>query len=62
MSLEHLDVVHVGLPVLDVAAVVRRQHPHVVVRPGHGSHWAVVGLQGEESDNHQSRSISPFHW
>lgn len=46
VSLEHLDVVHVGLPVLHVAAVVRRQHPHVVVRPGHGSDRTVVGLRG----------------
>ena len=45
VCLEHLDVVHVGLPVLDVAAVVGRQHPHVVVGPGHGTHWAVVGLR-----------------
>lgn len=45
MSLEHLDVVHVGLPVLHVAAVIRCQHPHVVVRPGHGPDWTVMGLQ-----------------
>lgn len=49
MSLEHLDVVHVGLPVLDVAAVVRRQHPHVIVRPGHSPHRTVVGLWEEGS-------------
>lgn len=48
VSLEHLDVVHVGLPVLDVAAVVSRQHPHVIVRPGHGPHGAVMGLRGVE--------------
>lgn len=48
MSLEHLDVVHVGLPVLHVAAVVRRQHPHVVMRPGHGPDGTVVGLQRTE--------------
>lgn len=44
VSLEHLHVVHVGLPVLHVAAMVRRQHPHVVVRPGHGPNRTVVGL------------------
>ena len=45
MRLEHLDVVHVALPVLDVAAVVARHHPHVVVTPLHGPHRAVVGLE-----------------
>lgn len=44
VSLEHLHVVHVGLPVLHVAAVVRSQHPHVVMRPGHCPDRTVVGL------------------
>lgn len=46
VSLEHLHVVHVGLPVLYVASVVCRQHPHVVMRPGHGSNRTVMSLQG----------------
>lgn len=50
VSLEHLHVVHVGLPVLHVAAVVGRQHPHVVVRPGHGPDRTIVGLQGEDGE------------
>ena len=44
-DLEHFDVVHVGLPVLDVAAVVAGDHPLVVVRPDHGAHRRVVRLQ-----------------
>lgn len=44
VSLEHLDVVHVGLPILDEAAVVARHHPVVVVRPNHGPDGNVVGL------------------
>ena len=43
-NLEHLDVVHVELPVLDVAAVVAGHHPSVVVTPLHRSHRGVVGL------------------
>ena len=30
-NLEHLDVVHVALPILDVARVVPSYHPDVVV-------------------------------
>ena len=45
MGLEHLDVVHVALPILDVPAVVPRHHPHIVVTPLHGPHGAVVRLQ-----------------
>ena len=43
--LKHFDVVHVGLPVLDVAAVVAGDHPLVVVRPHHRPHRRVVRLQ-----------------
>lgn len=45
MYLEHFDVVHVGLPVLDVAAVVAGDHPLVVAGPHHGAYRRVVGLQ-----------------
>ena len=38
VRLEHLDIVHVTLPVLDVSTVVPRHHPHVVVRPLHRPH------------------------
>lgn len=39
---ERLDVVHRRLPVLDDAALVRRQHQQVVVRPRHDSHRVLV--------------------
>lgn len=48
VGLEHLDVVHVGLPVLDEAAVVARHHPVVVVRPNHGPHGHVVSLSARK--------------
>ena len=44
VRLVHLDVVHVGLPVLDVAQVVARQQPKVIVAPGHGTDRIVMGL------------------
>lgn len=55
MSLEHLHVVHVGLPVLHVTAVIRRQHPHVVMRPRHRTHRTVVSLQG--TDRTEDRQV-----
>lgn len=45
MSLEHLDVVHVGLPVFDVTGMVTRHHPGVVVRPYHAPYGTVMGLK-----------------
>ena len=59
VRLEHLDVVHVGLPVLDVAAVVSSQHPHVVVGPGHGAHRAVVGLRGGGDNSGTGNTSEP---
>ena len=35
VTLKHFDVVHVALPVLDVALVVARNHPLFVVAPNH---------------------------
>lgn len=46
MRLEHLHVVHVRLPVLDVARVIARHHPAVVVGPHHRSDGTIVGLKG----------------
>ena len=45
VRLEHLDIVHVTLPVLDVSTVVPRHHPHIIVAPLHGPHRHVVSLQ-----------------
>jgi len=45
MALEHLHVVHVGLPVLDVALVVAGHHPLLVAAPYHRSDGAVVRLE-----------------
>lgn len=44
VGLERVDVVEIGLPVLDQASVVGGDHPHVVVTPHHAAHWAVVTL------------------
>lgn len=57
VSLEHLDVVHVGLPVLHVAPMVCRQHPHVVMRPRHGPDRTVMSLQ-EGQGRQGGRTIS----
>lgn len=46
VRLVHLHVVHVGLPVLNIAAMVAGHHPAVVVRPHHRPHRNVVGLLG----------------
>jgi len=45
MALEHLNVVHIGLPVLDVARVIRRHHPLLVVGPHHRPNRRIVRLQ-----------------
>lgn len=45
MRLELSNVVHIGLPVLDVALVVTGHHPVVVVRPHHRTNRAIVSLQ-----------------
>lgn len=48
MGLEHFNIVHVALPILDVASVVPGHHPYVVVGPHHCSHRAVVCLKKYE--------------
>ena len=48
MSLVHLHVIHVALPVLQEARVVGRQHPLIVMRPHHGANTRVVGLKMEQ--------------
>lgn len=45
MALEHFHVVHICLPVLDVALVVARDHPLLVSTPDHGSHGTIVSLE-----------------
>ena len=35
VTLEHFHIVHVGLPVLQVALVVARRHPLLVATPDH---------------------------
>mmetsp|Transcript_6660 Transcript_6660/g.20255 ORF Transcript_6660/g.20255 Transcript_6660/m.20255 type:complete len:241 (-) Transcript_6660:68-790(-) len=45
VTLPRLDVVHVRLPVLDHAAIVRRNQPVIVVTPLHGTQSSVVRLQ-----------------
>lgn len=56
MSLEGVNVIKVGLPVLDEAAVIRGDHPLAVVTPAHAPHGAVVSLSGRRGeggrDNH----------
>lgn len=44
VCLEHFDVVHVGLPIFNVAAVIASHHPNVIVGPDHASYWAVMCL------------------
>ena len=44
VSLKHFDVVHIWLPVLDVAPVVTGHHPNIVVRPNHTADRAIVSL------------------
>ena len=44
MRLVHLHVVHVGLPVLHIAQVIRCQQPLVVVAPRHGPYRVVMSL------------------
>jgi hypothetical protein len=48
MSLKHLHVVHVRLPVLDEAGIVTGHHPTVVVGPHHRPNRAVVSLPRKE--------------
>lgn len=48
VRLIHLDVVHVRLPVLDVAAVVSSHHPAIIVRPDHGTDGGVMSLQTQK--------------
>ena len=43
--LEHLHIVHVALPVLDVASVVPGHHPNVVVGPLHRPHLHQVHIK-----------------
>lgn len=45
MRLEHFDVVHVGLPILDVPRMVPGHHPAVVVTPHHCTDRTVVCLE-----------------
>lgn len=49
MALNHLDVVHVRLPVFYVAFVVAAQHPRLVIAPYHGTNRCVVRLFGYQS-------------
>ena len=44
VSLEHFHVVHVWLPIFNVAAVITGDHPNIVVWPNHTSDWTVVSL------------------
>lgn len=44
VRLKHLDVVHIALPIFDVACVVPRHHPALIVRPYHCPYRAVVRL------------------
>lgn len=48
VSQEHFDVIHVGLPILHIARMVRRHHPYVVVRPNHCPNRTVMGLHTYE--------------
>lgn len=45
VSLVHLDIVHVALPVFDVASMVCSHHPEVIVAPTHCSHRRIMRLQ-----------------
>ena len=45
VSLKHLDVIHIGLPVLDVSSIVARYHPLRVTAPNHRSDRTVMGLE-----------------
>lgn len=47
VSLEHSDVVHVALPVFDIAAVIAGHHPLVSAAPGHTSDRKIVSLKGD---------------
>lgn len=44
MTLEHLERVHVGLPVFDKSIVVCGHHPVIIVAPFHGADSGIVGL------------------
>lgn len=44
VSLIHLHVVHVRLPVLDVAGVIRGEEPLVIMRPLHAADLSIMGL------------------
>lgn len=44
MTLKHFYIIHVGLPVFDVALVVARQHPLFVVAPNHRPHCTIMRL------------------
>jgi hypothetical protein len=45
MALDHFHVVHVGLPVFDIALVVASDHPLLVSAPDHRTDRAIVSLQ-----------------
>lgn len=49
VSLKHLDVVHIALPILHIACVVPRYHPAFIMRPYHCPYWAVMCLNREIS-------------
>jgi hypothetical protein len=44
VSLKHLNVVHIWLPIFDVPAMVSSHHPDIIVRPYHATDRAVVSL------------------
>ena len=44
VCLIHFDIVHVGLPVLDVSTMIRRHQPCITVTPHHCTHWGFMGL------------------
>lgn len=45
VRLKHLDVVHVALPILDVACMISCDHPALVVRPHHCSYRTIMCLR-----------------
>lgn len=60
VSLKHLDVVHIRLPILDVATMVTCHHPDIVVRPHHATDWAIVSLLVVRGETKKIRSFITY--
>lgn len=60
MCLESVDIVKVGLPVLDKAPVIGRHHPDAIVAPYHAANGAVMTLNKAHRHNTMPSLVTLF--